>query len=232
MGINVLYEDNHLIAVEKPAGLLTQADKSRDISLMDEVKKYLKEKYKKPGKVFLGLLHRLDRPVSGIVLFAKTSKGASRLSEQFRKHKVEKIYTALVIGKPKQKRRILINYIKKDEKKNKVAVYENREEGAERAELYYETIASNDKYSLLKVQLKTGKPHQIRSQLSFIGCPIVGDVKYDAPFLLPGKNIALSANFLSFNTATGDKKIEISIPIPVDWKEYIEIGSSKKSMIY
>jgi len=182
--------------------------------------------------VFLGLLHRLDRPVSGIVLFAKTSKGASRLSEQLRNHKIEKIYTALVVGKPKQKRRILINYIKKDEKKNKVTVYENEEEGAERAELYYEIIASNNKYSLLKVQLKTGKPHQIRSQLSFIGCPIVGDVKYGAPFALPHKNIALSATFLFFNTATGDKKIEISIPIPIDWEKYIEIGSSKKSMIY
>jgi len=218
--LKVLYEDNHLIAVFKPAGVLTQADKSGDVSLMDLVKKYLKDKYKKEGNVFLGLLHRLDRPVSGIILFAKTSKGASRLSEQFRNRKVEKIYHALVIGKPNQESGILKNYILKDKKTNKVKISANKVEGAERAELFYEVVSSNDRYSLLKIQLKTGKPHQIRGQLAFLGYPIVGDIKYGAPFALPDKSIALCATSLSFKLATKEERKTIGFAIPAEWRKY------------
>jgi len=218
--LKVLYEDNHLIAIFKPVGILTQADRSGDVSLMDLVKKYLKEKYKKKGNVFLGLLHRLDRPVSGIVLFAKTSKGASRLSEQFRNREVEKIYHALVVGKIEQDRGTLVNYIAKDKAANKVKVSADKTEGAERAELSYETVSSNSKYSLLKIQLKTGKPHQIRGQLAFLGHPIVGDIKYGAPFALPDKSIALCATSFSFKLATREEIKTIAVPIPAEWRKY------------
>lgn len=229
MELKVLYEDNHLIAVYKPAGILTQGDRSKDVCMMDMVKDYLKEKYRKPYNVFLGLLHRLDRQVSGIVLFAKTSKGASRLSEQFRSRKVEKIYHAVVLGEPKQDREKLVSFLKKNEKEN-----------IKRAELFYEVLASNKKYSLLKIKLQTGRFHQIRVQLSSMGFPILGDIRYGAPFLLPDKNIALSATSLSFKTATSkkiasslpslsphessvkDERKEISIPIPVEWKKYVD----------
>ncbi|MFH2018687.1 MAG: RluA family pseudouridine synthase [bacterium] len=215
--LNILYEDNHLIAVFKPVGVLVQADKGGEKCLMDEIKDDLKKKYNKTGNVFLGLLHRLDRPVAGIVLFAKTSKGASRLSEQFRDHKVNKIYHALVIGKPKKSRGILINYLIKNEQKNKVKVFDKEVSGSQRAELEYEVIKTNDKNSILKIILKTGRSHQIRSQLAHLDCPIVGDIKYGAPEPLPDKSIALVATEISFRTATGDdlKTIKIDIPFNI-----------------
>jgi 23S rRNA pseudouridine1911/1915/1917 synthase len=221
MQLNVLYEDNHLIAVEKPAGVLTQGDETGDASLMDEVKRYLKEKYKKPGNVFLGLLHRLDRPVFGIILFAKTSKGASRLSEQFRARTVEKIYHAIVEGRPKKDKEVLKNYVIKDEK-NKRAVLTKEGEGKP-AELSYEIISSNAKYSLLRIKTESGRFHQIRFQLSLSGHPILGDLKYGAKFPLPDKSIALSATNLSFITATTKERKEISISFPKNWEQYIKI---------
>jgi 23S rRNA pseudouridine1911/1915/1917 synthase len=221
MKLKVLYEDNHLIGVFKPAGVLTQGDRSGDINLMDGVKKYLKEKYKKPGNVFLGLLHRLDRNVSGIVLFAKTSKGASRLSEQFRERSVQKIYHAVVVRKPKQKKGDLINYLKKDERKNRALVSNKEKPGFGKAELYFEVVSSNDKYSLLKIKLKTGKPHQIRGQLAFLGCPVVGDKKYGAPFALPENYICLCATSISFKSTIGDGIKSISIALPKEWEEYL-----------
>ena len=232
MELEILYEDNHLIAVKKPVGVLTQGDKTGDVSLMDEVKKYLKEKYKKPGNVFLGLLHRLDRPVSGIILFAKTSKGASRLSEQFRNHSIVKIYQAIVIGKPQQKKGKLINYLEKNEKTKRAVIIERRLPAGRQgqlAELYYEVVASNEKYSLLKIQLKTGRFHQIRAQLANAGFPILGDLKYGVFFPLPDKSrayrqagIALAATNLSFFTATTKEQINLSILLPKEWEEYIK----------
>lgn len=215
--IKVLYEDNHIIAVVKPAGVLTQGDRSGEASLMDEVKKYLKEKYKKPGGVFLGLVHRLDKPVSGIVLFAKTSKGAARLSEQFRNHEVEKIYQAVVLGKLEKSRGVLTNFLAKNKKTLKA---ENNENGKESI-LHYEVIKFNDKYSLLKIKLETGKFHQIRAQLSFAGYPILGDIKYGAKNALPDKSIALCATAISFKTATGGKQINLEISTPKNWQKYI-----------
>jgi len=218
MSLRVLYEDNHLIAVVKPSGVLTQGDITGDRCLMDEVKLHLKEKYKKPGNVFLGLLHRLDRPASGIVLFAKTSKGASRLSEQFRNRTIEKTYHALVLGKPKENRGMLVNYLAKD-RQRKIAIA-----GEDRAELFYEVISSSGKYSLLKIKIKTGKFHQIRIQLASAGYPILGDVKYGAPSPLPDKSICLCATSISFLPAVAlaeEGKKTISIPVPADWKKYI-----------
>jgi 23S rRNA pseudouridine1911/1915/1917 synthase len=218
MNLKVLYEDNHLIAVFKPAGVLTQGDITGDRCLMDEVSLYLKERYKKPGNVFLGLLHRLDRPVSGIVLFAKTSKGASRLSEQFRNRTIEKIYHALVLGKPKENKGTLVNFLKKNEREN-----------TKRAELFYEVIFSGNKYSLLKIKPQTGRFHQIRAQLSSAGYPVLGDIKYGAPFALPDKSICLCATSISFKLATQETIKEISIPIP-EWsmKNFSSPPSSAK----
>lgn len=215
--LKVLYEDNHLIAVVKPAGILVQADSTRDRCLMDEVKNYLKKKYKKPGKVWLGLVHRLDRPVSGVVLFAKTTKGASRLSEQFRNHTVEKIYQASVVGKPPAQNGTLVNYLKKDAAKNTTTVFDKFVPGSQRADLNYRVLenkrdaATGRDVSLLEIKLGTGRSHQIRSQLAKVGCPIEGDVKYGAPEALPDKSIALTASRLTFKTATGDKEITVSV---------------------
>ncbi len=205
MNIKVLYEDNHIIAVVKPAGLLTQGDSSGDASLMDEVKKYLKEKYKKPGQVFLGLVHRLDKPVSGIVLFGRTSKGASRLSEQFRNHTIQKTYHAIVVGKPKESKGVISEKINKisffaegfTNKSDAELLQEIKKATKTRtAELSYEVVKygkpfdtghsaelsrspqGKSCYTLLKILPKTGRFHQIRVQMANMGCPILGDKKY------------------------------------------------------
>lgn len=228
MDIKVLYEDNHLIAVFKPAGILSQSDKTGDISMLDIVRNYLKETYKKQGNVYVGLLHRLDRPVSGIMLFAKTSKGASRLSEQFRNHEVEKTYNAVVIGRPKENRGILTNYLRKIQStksqirnKFKAQNSKSKKSGFKEANLYYETLKTNDKYSLLKIKIETGRFHQIRAQLSMAGLPILGDVKYGAPEPLSDKSIALCATDLFFYTATNEKLVKISVKMPENWKKFV-----------
>jgi len=213
--LKVLYEDNHIIAVVKPAGMLSQGDKTGDVNLFDEVKKYLKEKYKKPGNVFLGLLHRLDRPASGIVLFAKTSKGAARLSEQFRNHTIVKTYEVLVSGKPKQNKGLLTNLLGKDEKLKKAKEYAD---GAE-ANLLYDLIKSNEKYSLLKVSIETGKFHQIRAQLSLAGMPLVGDVKYGGEKWSNKDALALCATGLEFEMATDPKRVKLTIDVPKEWED-------------
>ena len=218
MALKVLYEDNHIIAVVKPAGILSQGDASGEPSIMDDVKKYLKEKYKKPGKVFLGLLHRLDRPVSGIMVFAKTSKGASRLSEQFRSHTIEKTYQAIVVGKPEKNRGVLTNKLGKDIKSMKAREFEDGKE----AKLFYETVESNGKYSLLKIKIDTGKFHQIRSQLSLAGFPIVGDIKYGSKEALPDETIALCATGISFDAATEVKRVNLAIDFPEEWAKYLD----------
>jgi len=212
MPIRILYEDNHLIAVFKPAGVLTQGDNSGDACLMDDVKKYLKEKYKKPGNVFLGLLHRLDRPVSGIVLFAKTSKGASRLSEQIRNHQIKKEYTALVEGALKEKKGVLENYLLHDEKTNKAKIFDQPTPGAQKAKLSFEMTGKKGNNTLVKIDLETGRHHQIRAQFAHLGHPIVGDVKYGAKSARPAGAIALCATGLEFKTATGGEKKKISVP--------------------
>ncbi|MBU1132088.1 RNA pseudouridine synthase [Patescibacteria group bacterium] len=214
MKLKVLYEDNHLIAVFKPAGILVQADKSDSSCLMDEVKLYLKEKYEKPGKVFLGLLHRLDRNVCGIVLFAKTGKGASRLSAQFRERTIEKKYMAWVSGRMIEDQATLIHYLLKNKKNNFVEIVKENTAGAMRAELSFKVLKTQDDYSLLEIKLATGRPHQIRVQLSAMGHPIVGDVKYGSKKLLPNNLIALCAVELEFNLAAKDERKKIQIEFP------------------
>ncbi len=217
MHVKVLYEDNHSIAVVKPAGFLSQGDNTGNMSIFGEVKKYLKEKYKKPGNVYLGLVHRLDRPVSGIILFAKTSKGAARLSEQFRNHHIEKIYHALVLVKPPKSKGVLIHHLIKDEKLRK-----GREKSSgKQAVLYYEVVTFSGKYSLLKIKIEGGQFHQIRSQLSLAGFPIIGDIKYGGETWGDDKTIALCATRLSFHTATTDTRVTLSIEIPKEWEKYV-----------
>ncbi len=221
--LQVLYEDNHLIAVYKPAGVLVQGDETGDVCLMDEVKEYLKEKYHKPGDAFLGMIHRLDRPVSGIVLFAKTSKGASRLADQFRTHAVKKTYYALVLGKPFFAKGTLVHFLKKDTEKNFVSAFEEEVPDSLRAELDYEIVKEGKNTTLLKINLKTGRPHQIRVQLAALGHPIVGDVKYGLPDEHRGvkakaHSIALCATNLEFKLATKDEFVKLEIPMPKEWE--------------
>jgi 23S rRNA pseudouridine1911/1915/1917 synthase len=220
--LKVLYEDNHLIVVYKPAGVLVQGDDTGDINLMDVAKEYLKEKYAKPGNVFLGLVHRLDRPVAGIVIYAKTSKGAARISEQFRDNEVEKIYFALVEGELEKPVDTLKNYISKDEIKKKASVFDEPGEGRSIAILSYEIIKSNKDFSLLKIKLETGRFHQIRAQLSHIGYPILGDIKYGAAKALSDRSIGLIAGEISFKTATTGEMINLKIEVPSSLLELVE----------
>jgi 23S rRNA pseudouridine1911/1915/1917 synthase len=237
--IKVLYEDNHIIAVYKPSGVLTQGDRSGDQCLMDDVKKYLKEKYNKPGNVFLGLVHRLDKPVSGIVLFGKTSKGASRLSEQFRNHTIQKTYHGVVLGKPKENKGVIKEQVNKisffaegfTNKTDAELLEEIKKATKTRtAELSYEvvkygkpfdTAQGKSVYTLLKILPRTGRFHQIRIQMSQMGCPILGDAKYSNQKPLPDKSIGLCATAISFKSATDDKTINLEIPLPEVWKRYV-----------
>lgn len=215
MQVQVLYEDNHVIAVYKPAGVLVQGDDTGDATLADAVKLHLKQAHNKPGNVFLGIVHRLDRPVAGIVVFGKTSKVASRLSEQIRNHTFKTTYHTLVWGEPKKATDTLVNWLKKDEHTNTVKVYEREVEGGLRAELDYEIVEKRGDKTVLKINLKTGRPHQIRAQLSHLGCPIVGDIKYGAPDTtshLPHHELALCATRVEFKKAVGDEAVVVEIP--------------------
>jgi len=234
MQLQVLYEDNHIIAVVKPAGVLSQGDMTGRKSIFDQTKEYLKEKYKKPGNVFLGLVHRLDRTVSGIILFAKTSKGASRLSEQFRNHTIQKTYNAVVLGNLKEKEGELKEKVKKisffaegfGNKTDEELLKEIKKATKTRtAELSYKVLKHNDKYSLLEIKPKTGRFHQIRIQMSELGHPILGDGTYNKKAIESWKSkdsIALCATGIIFKTATGDKEINLKIDVPVEWRGYIE----------
>lgn len=220
--LTILYEDNHLIAVNKPAGVIVQGDKTGDTCLMENVKMYLKEKYHKPGNVFLGLVHRLDRPVSGIVLFAKTSKGASRIAKQFRERTIQKIYHALVECQDDTQLKsagTLVHYLKKNTQKNITTVYDTPEIGALRAELDYKIVSKQHKKALVQIILKTGRSHQIRAQFAHMGCPIVGDTKYGAKMRLSSKGhmIALCATDLTFMLATKSESRTLHQDIPSEW---------------
>ena len=212
--LQILYEDNHLIAVHKPGGILVQGDISRETSLMDMVKDYIKKKYNKPGKVFVGMVHRLDCPVSGVVLFARTSKGASRLSEQWRQRSITKIYWALVHGKMPLPSGRLISYLKK--RRQRVSLTDGEHKRAQQAALSYRTLFVRGNVSLLEVNLHTGRKHQIRAQLSAEGCPIVGDVKYGAPVRREDGSICLLAKSLTFMHPTRPETIHIEASTP-DW---------------
>lgn len=215
----IIFIDNHLIAVTKPAGLLTQPDRNTDESLIDQTRQWIKEKYNKPNNIFLGLVHRLDRNVSGVVLFARTSKAASRLSKQFREGTPKKHYRAIVLGKLKEEHTTLVHYLRK-EKSLRATVFPRETPTAKRSELSYEVINSLENKSLLEVSLSTGRFHQIRAQMAFIGHPIIGDVKYGAPEPLPNQEIALYAHKLVFSHPISNEEITLTAPEPKTWEQF------------
>ncbi|MFD0958892.1 RluA family pseudouridine synthase [Paenibacillus chungangensis] len=198
MRIPILYEDNHLLVVAKPPGIPSQGDESGDLDMLTLLKLDLKERYNKPGNVFLGLVHRLDRPVGGAMVFAKTSKGASRLSEAVRSRHFGKTYMCIAQGKPAVSEADLIHYIRKDQKRNQVAVFDKPAPDAKDARLSYRIVAADEERSLIAVKLHTGRPHQIRAQLAHIGCPLVGDMKYGDCRGAASSHIALWSTSLSF----------------------------------
>ena len=206
--INIIYEDNHILVVEKNPNILVQADNTNDIDLLTMIKTYLKDKYNKPGNVYLGLVHRLDRPVGGVMVFAKTSKAASRLSEQVRTHQFEKIYHAVVCGKARETD-VLKDYLLKDEKTNIVRVDKRGKE----AILNYELIKYEDKLSLVKIKLETGRSHQIRVQFSSRHLPLWGDQKYNSKAII-GEQIALLASSLSFYHPITHEKLTFTLELP------------------
>lgn len=223
--MEVVYEDNHIIVVNKSSSEIVQGDKTGDESLSDTIKQYLKEKYAKPGNVFLGVVHRLDRPVSGLVVFAKTSKALARLNEMFRNGEVKKIYWAIVKQRPEVEEGELMHYLVRNEKQNKSYAYDREVKNSKKAVLHYRLIGCSQNYSLLEVELKTGRHHQIRCQLAKIGCPIKGDLKYGFPRSNPDGSISLVARRISFIHPVSKKPIELTAPLPSDnlWKCFTDI---------
>lgn len=218
--MQVVYEDNHIIIVNKTCREIVQGDKTGDKPLSEMLKEWLKEKYAKPGNVFVGVTHRLDRPVSGLVIFAKTSKALSRLNEMFRTGQVKKTYWAVVKNNPPAQAGTLVHYLTRNEKQNKSTAYISPRTGAQRAELDYALIATGDNYKLLEVDLKTGRHHQIRCQLAKMGCPIKGDLKYGAERSNPDGGISLHARRVCFEHPVSHVIVDVTAPVPNDplWK--------------
>lgn len=214
--MEVVYEDNHIIIVYKESGEIVQGDKTGDEPLSERVKAYIKEKYAKPGEVFLGVVHRLDRPVSGLVVFARTSKALSRLNDMFRNGEVRKTYWALTQNVPPQSEGTLEHWLVRNEKQNKSYAYDREKPHSKRAVLNFRHIGSTDNYQLLEVQLLTGRHHQIRCQLAAIGCPIKGDLKYGAQRSNPDGSISLLARKVEFVHPVSKQPISVVSPLPND----------------
>lgn len=212
--MTVLYEDNHIIIVNKTASEIVQGDKTGDTPLSETVKQYLKEKYAKPGNVFIGVTHRLDRPVSGLVVFAKTNKALTRLNEMFRGSEVQKTYWAVVKNRPSQVEGELVHYLVRNEKQNKSYAYDAERPGSKKAVLHYRLIGRSQNYFLLEVDLKTGRHHQIRCQLAKMGCPIKGDLKYGFPRSNPDGSICLHARRVRFIHPVSKQLIDVEAPLP------------------
>lgn len=219
--MQVVYEDNHIIIVNKESGEIVQGDKTGDQPLSETVKQYIKTVHNKPGNVFLGVVHRLDRPVSGVVAFAKTSKALARLNEMFRLGKVHKTYWAIVQGRPPVDSDTLSGWLTRNEKQNKSYCHAREVPGSKQAILNYKLLACSDRYSLLEVQLLTGRHHQIRCQLAAAGCPIKGDLKYGAKRSNPDGSISLHAHKVEFVHPVSQQLIVAEAPVPNDnlWRE-------------
>ena len=220
--MTVLYEDNHIIAVNKTCNEIVQGDKTGDTPLSETVKAYIKDKYNKPGEVFLGVTHRLDRPTSGVVLFARTSKALTRLNEMFKSHEqIKKTYWAIVQGAPKMPEARLENWLVRNEKLNKSFIAKSGANDAKQAVLNYKTLVRGDNYSLLEIDLETGRHHQIRCQLAAIGCPVKGDLKYGAKRSNPDGGICLHARKIEFIHPVSKENICITAPVPNDslWQQ-------------
>ena len=225
--LEVLYEDNHIIAVNKKISDIVQADKTGDTPLSEEVKAYIKKKYNKPGDVFLGIPHRVDRPVSGVVIFARTSKALTRLNKMFQEHEKEitKIYWAIVGNLPEEDHAILTHYLVRDTEKNKSHAYNQPKSGSKEAKLEYKLLGSSQRYYLLEVKLYTGRHHQIRCQLAKIGCTIKGDLKYGFPRSNENGGICLHARSISFKHPVSQEMITITAKPPLEdnlWKVFYD----------
>lgn len=214
MKSQILYEDNHILIINKKVGQLVQGDKTGDKSLLDLLKDFIKVRDQKPGNVYLGLVHRIDRPTSGLVIYAKTSKALSRLTQMVKNREIKKTYWAIVPKEILPKSQTLTHYLKKNEKNNKAIVYTHDVEGSKKAILSYNIIKTLENYHLLEVDLQTGRHHQIRAQLSKIGIPIKGDLKYGAPRSNPDGGISLHARELEFIHPVSKELIKISAPTP------------------
>ncbi len=221
----ILYEDNHIIIVNKRSSDLVQGDGTGDESLDNKVRAYIKEKYNKPGDVFLGVVHRLDRPVSGCVVYARTSKALKRLSELFRTREVRKIYWAIVSDMPPAEEGVLSSYLKKNEKQNKSYVYDNEVKGSKAAGLSYRILARSERYYLLEIDLHTGRHHQIRAQLAAAGCPVRGDLKYGARRSNEGGGISLHSRRVAFVHPVKKVEITAEAPLPDDkiWRLFSNV---------
>ena len=220
--MKVIYEDNHIIIVNKQSGEIVQGDKTGDRPLSDIVKQYIKEKYQKPGEVFLGVVHRLDRPVSGLVVFARTSKALTRLNKMFAEGEVHKTYWAIVKNMPEQPEGTLTHWLVRNEKQNKSYAYTTEKPNAKKAILKYKVIGRSDNYTLLEVNLMTGRHHQIRCQLAAMGCPIKGDLKYGAPRSNPDGSISLMSRHVEFTHPVSKQQIAVEAPLPEDplWQSF------------
>ncbi len=219
--MKVVYEDNHIIIVSKRSGEIVQGDKTGDKTLADEVKAYIKEKYAKPGNVFLGITHRLDRPVWGLVVFARTSKALARLNDMFREGNVNKTYWAICQNAPEVPEATLTHWLTRNERQNKSYAYDKELPGAKKAVLHYRTIGKSERYTLIEVKLMTGRHHQIRCQLAKIGCPIKGDLKYGARRSNPDGSISLLARKIEFAHPVSKEHICVESEVPDDklWHE-------------
>lgn len=229
--IDVLYEDNHIIAINKNNSDLVQGDKTGDETLADSVKAYIKEKYNKPGDVFLGIAHRLDRPVSGVVLFGKTSKALTRLNKMFEDKEIKKTYWAIVKNLPPHDQDTLSHYLLRDNERNKSHAHNSEKKGAKLAILSYSLISSIDNFHLLEINLETGRHHQIRCQLAKINCPIRGDLKYGFPRSNPNGGINLHARRIEFIHPVSKEKIVIEAPLPKEeplWGEFRNVYTRTK----
>jgi len=214
--MKIVYEDNHIIIVSKQSGEIVQGDKTGDTPLSEDVKQYIKEKYAKPGNVFLGVVHRLDRPVSGLVVFAKTSKALSRLNDMFRNGEVHKTYWAITKNRPDVEEGTLEHWLVRNEKQNKSYAYSREKPNSKKAILHYKVISTSDRYTLLEIQLMTGRHHQIRCQLAAMGCPIKGDLKYGFPRSNPDGSISLLARRVEFVHPVSKETIIAESVIPDD----------------
>lgn len=226
MSLDILFEDNHIIAVNKKAGDIVQGDKTEDMPLSEDVKAYIKKKYNKPGDVYLGIIHRLDRPVGGVIVFAKTSKALVRMNKQFQDREVQKTYWAVVEKLPKENEEILVNYLKKNQEKNRSRAYDKEVKGSKRSELHYKLEGRSKNYFYVEVEPKTGRHHQIRIQLSHMGSPIKGDVKYGANRTNRDGSIHLLARSLEFVHPVKKEKMKIVAKPPKNdplWEEFLEI---------
>ena len=215
--VKVIYEDNHLLVVEKPVNILSQGDNTNDDDMVNLLKKYLKEKYNKPGNVFVGLVHRLDRPVGGCMVFAKTSKAASRLSEQVRNKSFKKTYRAVIHGNMNKKEDNLLDYLYKNKKTNMVSVVSKNTKDAKDARLYYETLDSQKGFSLVQIDLKTGRPHQIRVQFASRKHPLYGDLRYGQHLNKVGQQIALWSYKIEIVHPTTKEKMEFVCDVPNEY---------------